>query len=159
VDEDIKEKINNLTNSDLIQNDRLEEAEDRLAQIESLLEGSASDKNDNGLKGDITEAFRRLNKLEAMMAPDSIGEGGIINRLKRLEKQAGLEERVLENHWRFWIALVGLIGVITAAVVPNLDRIEKFMKPRSSFQPIPKKRRAPKVRRIPPPAPEAEPAS
>lgn len=140
-DEEIKEKINNLTNSDLLQNDRLEELEEAFEHVRILLEGKSEDRDDNGIKGDIHEFARRLNKLEALMAPDHIGEGGIINRLKRLEKNAGLEEKQYENRWKFWIAVVGAIALVLAAIIPNLDRIQKLYEPRSSIEPAPKKRR------------------
>lgn len=146
-----EERIVGLTASDGVQNDRLDEHDEKFDQIEELVEGKPEDKDDNGLKGDLHDTIRRLNKLEAMMAPDHLGEGGIINRLKRLEKNAGFEEKQYENRWKFWIAVVGAIAVLGAALIPNLDRIEKFFEPRASVQPAPKKRKVVKVRRISPP--------
>ena len=147
-DEEIKEKINNLTNSDIIQNDRLDDCEEELEKVHEILDGDPKDRADNGLKGDVHELTRRLNKLEAMMAPDSLGQGGIITRLKTLESG----ERTHESRWKFKTAVVvAFIGTLTA-LVTNLDRIEKFFEPRSSIQPAPKKRRVVKrvIRQTPP---------
>ena len=152
-DEELKEKLNNLTNSDIIQNDRLDEHDDELQKIHEILDGDPKDRNDDGLKGDVKEMIRRQNKLEALMAPDSLGEGGIINRLKRLEKNSGFVEKESENRWKLWIAIVGLVGALAATIIPNLDRIEKFLEPRSSLQPAPKKRKVVKrvIRQVPAP--------
>lgn len=151
-DEELKDRVLSLTNSDLNQNDRLDELEELIEAFRELLEGKPGDRDDQGIKGDLHEFSRRLNKLEALMAPDNLGEGGIINRLKKLEKKAGFEERESEHRWKFWIAVIGLIGVITAAILPNLERIERFLEPRSSIQPAPKKRKVVKrVIRVAPP--------
>lgn len=158
-DEDLKEKINNLTNSDLLQNDRLEELEERLDGLEHLFEGNPADKDDNGIKGDLNDFARRMNKLEALMAPDSIGEGGVIRRLQRLEKQAGFEDNRSERRLKFWLAVLGAAVAIATAVIPNLERIEKFFEPRSSIEPAPKKRRVVKrvIRMVPDPGiPESD---
>jgi len=155
-DEELKDRVLSLTNSDLNQNDRLDELEEALEALRVLLEGRSEDRDDNGLKGDMHELTRRLNKLEALMAPDSIGEGGIINRLKRLEKRAGFEEKESEHRWKFWASLVGALALVAAAIIPNLDKIEKFFEPKSSIQAPAPKKRVVKVRRIVLPPVESE---
>ena len=122
-----KERIANLQNGEALQNDRLDEIEEHLDQIDHLLEGRPDDKNDNGLKGDIHEIAVGLNSLRALMQPDSLGAGGVIHRLKALEKKAGFDEKREEYRWKFWLALIGFVSAATVAVISNLDRIEAFL--------------------------------
>lgn len=144
--EELKEKINNLTNSDIIQNDRLDELEDRLGHLDKLLEGDPDDKNDNGLKGDLKELSVGLNALRTIMAPDHLGQGGVNNRLRNAEDEIASLKKADDNKWKFRTAVaVAFIGTV-ATVVTNLDKIEKFFEPRSSIQPAPKKRRV--VKRV-----------
>jgi hypothetical protein len=154
VPDDLRDRVLSLTNSDLAQNDRLDELEARLDHLDKLLEGDPEDKHDNGLKGDLKDLDRGLNSLRAIMAPDSLGHGGIINRLKALESG----ERTSESRWKFKTAVVvAFIGTLTA-IVTNLDRIEKFFQPKPAvIQPV--KRRPVKrvIRKAPPPPPVTAP--
>lgn len=126
--EQVDARLAALTSGENDQNDRLDEIDEELKEIRHLLEGRASDKNDNGLKGDIQDLSRGLNQLRAIMAPDSLGNGGIINRLKAVERSSGIEEKSIESRWKFWTTLmVAAAGFLTAALT-NLDKIQPFFK-------------------------------
>jgi len=110
-----EERIVALTSSESVQNDRLDEIEERFAHIDTLLEGRPDDKNDGGLKGDVHDLGSGLQSLRTLMAPDHLGNGGVLNRLSALEKKAGLEERRLEHRWKFITAVV--VAIITSGVL------------------------------------------
>lgn len=152
-----------LTSSETVQNGRLDEIEERLDSFRELLEGKDGDKNDNGIKGDVHENSVRLSRLEALMAPDNLGEGGIINRLKKLEKRAEGEEKAAEHRGRIYLAIIAATATITGAIVSNLDKIKTFFnKPvvHSVAEDFRQKKQTPRVRRIkyvpPPPIDEDE---
>lgn len=110
------ERINSLTTSETVQNDRLDELEDELHAIHQMLEGKASDKDDNGIKGDIVDLARGLNQLRAIMAPDSLGSGGLINRIKALEKDDARGAKSIEYRWKYWtavtVAVISMVGFL-----------------------------------------------
>jgi hypothetical protein len=126
--ESVEARLVSLTSAQKTTDDQLDDFEERLNQLDEFLEGKPNDKNDNGIKGDIKDLSVGLNTLRAIMAPDQLGQGGVIARLKTLERAAGIEEKSIENRWKFWTALaVAIAGSITA-LVTNLDRIEPYLK-------------------------------
>lgn len=119
-----EERIVNLQNGDATQNDRIDDLEEEVRGVHEILEGKPSDKDDNGIKGDIKELNRGLNALRAIMAPDSLGQGGVINRLKAVERQVGLEEKSSDNRWTFATQVAGATVAAIAAITVALIAIE-----------------------------------
>lgn len=126
--EGVNERLVSLTAGEVVQNDRLDDADEELSAVREILEGKAGDKNDNGMKGDLHEISVGLNTLRAIMAPDSLGQGGVIARLKALERKAGLEEKAVEGRWKFYAVLVGGLLSLVGLFLTNLDGIEQSVK-------------------------------
>ncbi len=113
--ESVSTRIVSLTDSEVTQNDRLDEVDEELHIIKEILEGRASDKDDNGIKGDIHDIRVRVNELRMLMMPDHLGQGGIIARLKAVEHATGVEEKATEYRWKFWTAIV--VAIISSGVM------------------------------------------
>ena len=126
--EGVNDRIAALTASEVVQNDRLDELDDEIHAVREILEGKDGDRNDNGIKGDIHDISVGLNALRAIMAPDSLGQGGVIARLKALERKAGLEETVVKSRWAFYGVLVAAILSFVGLVLTNIDRIGPSLK-------------------------------
>jgi hypothetical protein len=121
--ESVQSRLVSLTDSEVTQNDRLDDLDDEVHAIKEMLEGKTSDKDDNGIKGDIHDLSVGVNELRRLMMPDHLGQGGILSRLRTLEKKAGIEEHESDNRWKFRTAVaVGAIGMLTA-ILSNIDRV------------------------------------
>ncbi len=157
--ERVDERLAALTSGETVQDDRLDDHESDLAIIREMLEGSPKDKNDNGFKGDIHDLSVGLREIRAVMMPDHLGQGGVIARLRTLEKNAGLEEKSVEFRWKTLIAILGWISAATVAAIYNGDRIvsafRHFRRPPTP-QSVHGKRRG-RVRESPAPEEEGEP--
>ncbi len=126
--ESVQSRLVSLTDSEVTQNDRHDEQEEEIRVLKEMLEGKSGDKDDNGIKGDLHDLSVGLNELRRLMMPDHLGQGGIIARLKALEKKAGIEENESNNRWKFRTAVaVALVSAI-ALVLTNLDRIGPSLK-------------------------------
>lgn len=121
------ERLASLTSGETVQNDRLDGMEEQLRDLDLVLRGNP-EKDTGGIVEHLHEVQTGLNALRALMAPDALGGGGILNRLKALEKKEAREERQSEYHWKFWIAIVGFVSATTIAVITNLDRIEALLR-------------------------------
>jgi hypothetical protein len=124
----VQSRIVSLTDSEVTQNDRLDEIDGEIHALREMLDGKVSDRDDNGIKGDLHELARGLSELRMLMAPDHLGQGGVIARLKALERQAGIEEKTIENRWKFLTALAVAIVSAVALVLTNLDRLGPSIK-------------------------------
>lgn len=122
-----EERVVGLTSSESVQNDRLDEIDEELQEIHAILDGKSDDKNDNGLKGELHDLSRSYNELRALMMPDHLGSGGVINRLKALEQKTGLEEKKSEQFWTFSRAVVVAILTLLGVMLANLDKIGTFL--------------------------------
>lgn len=155
--ESVSTRLVSLTDSEVTQNDRLDDIEEEIHALKEMLEGKATDKNDNGVKGDIHDLSRHVNELHALMMPDHLGQGGIIARIKALEKKAGIEQSESDNRWKFRTAIaVAIVGLVTAFIT-NLDKIEPsfrrfFSVPGSTTSSSSKKHTAKTSKRRPKPA-------
>ncbi len=158
-----EERVVGLTSSEGVQNDRIADLEDDVETIKEMFEGKPSDKDDNGMKGDIHDLSVGLNELRRLMAPDHLGQGGVIARLHTLEDLSGLRVKRMEHRWQFWIAVVGFISAFAVAIITNLDRLEPFVKkafrttPPAVASPRKAKRRARPRPVTPPPIEEETP--
>jgi hypothetical protein len=142
-------RLNALTTSDNVQNDRLDEIDQRFEALDALLEGDPKDKNDSGIKGDVHDLSRRLNELRALMAPDNLGQGGVLSRLKALEKKEERETRQIEYRWKFWTALLVAGLSLAGLLVKEWPMLRTFIdKPAVSAPAKPKKHR--RVRSVAP---------
>ena len=146
--ESVQSRLVSLTDSELTQNDRLDEVDDEIHTLRAMLEGKADDKNDNGIKGDVHDLTVKYNELRALMMPDHLGQGGVINRLKALERREEKELQIGIEKWKFWVVLVGLIGTIAVAVISNLDRIETFLRRNDPVDQAIEKAKHPKGRKV-----------
>lgn len=127
-----EERIVGLTSSESVQNDRLDEIDEELIKVHEILDGKSDDRDDNGIKGDLKDLSRSYNELRALMAPDHLGHGGIINRLKALERNAGLEEKKIDNRWKLIIAVaVGVLGLLSSLIM-SWDKVSTFLNKKSS---------------------------
>lgn len=144
------ERMVGFTSSETVQNDRLDEIDDELATIREIFDGKQEDRDDNGLKGDVRELTRSYNELRALMAPDHLGHGGIINRLKAVEEKVGIRARQTDNFWKFWtaigVALISLIGLL----LTNWDKVQRYINAKSNdpLDQIIEKAKHPKGRRV-----------
>ncbi len=121
--EQVDARLAALTSGENDQNDRLDSHDETFARVDALVEGKPDDRNDNGIKGDIKDLSVSLNSLRALMQPDSLGNGGIINRLKLLEKKEERETRSLEYRWKFYLALLSLLGLVIGGVIKEWPEI------------------------------------
>lgn len=127
------ERLASLTSGETVQNDRIDEIEDRTENIDRILRGDP-DKDTSGLIEQIHELQTRMNRIYAIMAPDAIGGGGILNRLSALEKREAKEGQQTEYRSKRWIAILGLISAIAVAIIANFDRIQSAFARRSPAQ-------------------------
>ena len=130
------EQIVNLQNGEATQNDRLEDHDEEIQELKEMLEGKASDRNDNGLKGEVHDLSVSLNALRAIMQPDSLGQGGVIARLKALENREKKEQANTEYKWKFWIALIGFVSAATVAFITNFDRLQAVLNHKGKTDPL-----------------------
>ncbi len=158
--ESVSTRLVSLTDSEVTQNDRLDDVDEEIHTIKEILEGKTSEKDDNGIKGDIHDLSVRVNELQRLMMPDHLGQGGVIARLKAVERKAGIEEHESDNRWKFKTAVVGIIGAAIVALLSNFDRIAPSLKKlwtreTVSISKTPKKHTARTSKRRPRPVTEA----
>jgi hypothetical protein len=142
-------RLASLTSSENGQDAHIEEIEERLEELFHILHGDANKKDDDGMQGDMRELSRGLNQLRAVMLPDSLGNGGVISRLKRLENKDERDEKSFEARLGFWGKVIAVL--IPSAVLifrewPNISarwnhNMEELNAPRT---PLVKKTRRPK---------------
>jgi len=65
------------------------------------------------MQNEFQEMDRKVNELRAVMLPDALGNGGIISRIKRLERKEDQEEKTLEFRLKFWVPI--LIAIISTS--------------------------------------------
>jgi hypothetical protein len=163
--ESTSSRIVSLTDSEVTQNDRLDEIDDEISAVKEMLEGKTSDKDDNGIKGDIHDLSVGVNELRRLMMPDHLGQGGVIARLRILERAAGIEEKAVESRWKFFTAIAVAIISTAGFVLSNLDKIEKYLNRNQKKDPLatmiekgkrPRSGRRISIRYVPPPADEPD---
>jgi hypothetical protein len=142
----VENRLVSLTSAQKQTDDELDDLDARLEELNHLLEGKPDDKTDNGLKGDLNDLTRSLRKLEAIMAPDSLLQGGVINRLKALESAMGMKQIRSTNRWQFGTAVAtvtvtAIAGIITAmlAIEPVRKNMAHWIESRFSTQTSSKK--------------------
>lgn len=119
--ESVETRLVSLTSAQKTTDDQLDELESRMEELEFMLEGRPSDRNDTGIKGDIQDLNKGLNELRTIMAPDALGHGGIKNRLNACEAALGLAEKRAENRWQFATGVaVATVGAIATIIVSLL---------------------------------------
>lgn len=151
------ERIAALTTGETVQNDRLDEYEERLEDLEKLARGDPETRGDHGLSGDVDEVSKGLNELRAIMAPDHLGQGGVNNRLRALEDEVRSLRKAQDNRWKFWTAIGVAFITSGTLLVREWPAIRAAFHPQSKITaPAPKKTKR-VVRRLPPPPPP-EPA-
>lgn len=119
------ERLASLTNGEIVQNDRLDAIQEQLRDLDQVLRGDP-EKDTGGIVEHLHELQVGITSLRTIMAPDALGGGGVLNRLKALEKKEEREQRQTEYKWKFRIALIGLVSAATVAIVTNFDRIGTF---------------------------------
>lgn len=163
--ESVETRLVSLTSAQKNTDDELDDHASRLERLDDLLEGKPEDKNDSGLKGDIQDLARGLKKLEVIMAPDSLQQGGVIKRLEKLEDLAGIRREARKERWKlagivFSVTVTAMAGIITAllAIDPIRDSLGRWFESHISVskpkKPEPRKQRKPK-RPLPPVIEEA----
>lgn len=125
----VEERLNALTSSDNVQNDRLDEDEGDLLNLKHVVNGDPDERNDTGLKGDIQEMNAGINSLRAIMAPDQLGNGGVKNRLSILESRVKGMEESKESRWKFWTAVACALILLVREIVHDLPEIKAFIEP------------------------------
>lgn len=109
----VDERLASLTAGESVQDGRLEELEEQLELQWQTLHGQTGHKEDTGMEGDLRDLGRAVNELRTVMMPDTLGNGGIITRLKRLERKEEREEHSLESRAKFWSPI--LVAIITSS--------------------------------------------
>lgn len=117
-----------LTQGEIVQNDRMDALQERIDGLDTLISGDTDDKEDSGLKGDILDLAREMNALHRILAPDALGHGGFINRLRAVEEKLGLGERASENRWKFATVVVGATVTAIATITVALLAIDPVRK-------------------------------
>ena len=123
--EQVDARLASLTSGENDQNDRLDELSEEFREVRHVLDGDPSHREDQGIKGELHDISVTLNSLRALMQPDSLGNGGIIARLKKLEATAERDERNLEYKWKFWTALSVAVFSIVGIFVKEWPSISE----------------------------------
>lgn len=109
-------RLASLTASETIQNDRLDEHDEEFVEVHHIIDGDPRIKDDSGIRGAIKELNENLIPLMRVMLPDSLGNGGIINRIRALEKDDERKAKNIEYRWKYWtavtVAVVTLMGFL-----------------------------------------------
>lgn len=157
-------RLVSLTDSEVRQNDRLDELADEIATIKHILHGMPGQKEDKGVVGDLEKLDESVTRINATMWPSdplSMGKSGLVFEVRKLLNQDERQERRAERWWKgmpmIIIAVISTVGLI----ITNLDRIEPYFKKafRSSHPATvaPAKRSKKRVKPRPPaPPPEEE---
>lgn len=127
----VNDRLSNLTASETVQNDRIDNLLAMIDEIGHLLEGVPDDKNDNGIKGDLKELQGTIALIRSVLSLDLTGNPGYDNTgkpgyLKKVELMWRNDERRERRAERWWKGLtpivVGIIGLLGGALM-NLERI------------------------------------
>lgn len=87
----------------------------------SLIERRVEDLEDEygrllEMQSQLMEIERKVNELRSIMLPDALGNGGLIARMKRLERKDEQQERTVEARLKFWgpilIAVISTSGLV-----------------------------------------------
>lgn len=130
--ERVDERLASLTTGEQVQNDRLDDLDEEIQGLKSILEGDPHDKDDNGVLGDLKALLTKTNAIWALMSPDSLGHGGMIARINALENQDETRKENTGYRWKFYIALLAAGFSFAGAVVSNLDKINAFLNKKST---------------------------
>jgi len=91
---------------------------------DKLLRGDP-DKDTDGIIARIHTIENAINLLRAVVDVDKAGNKGLVGRVEALEAR----EKSTVERWKFWVAIIGLIGAVIVSVITNLDKIERFVAP------------------------------
>lgn len=123
------DRIAALTSSETVQNDRLDDIDDRLTELDEAINGNHR-KGYDGLIKEVEDIERKLSMLTAIMSPDALGNGGLKNRLKSLEDWKQGVDRWSDTKWKFWtavaVAAISSIGLILTNLNNIADGFKKF---------------------------------
>jgi hypothetical protein len=119
---EVDHKIVTLLTSQQVLDDRMKDIEEQTEDLDVILRGTGKD--EESVVEHLHMLQRSVNQLQKEMLPDALGNGGLRNRIKALESKDRREERREEYHWKFWLAVIGMLSATTVAVITNLSRIE-----------------------------------
>jgi hypothetical protein len=119
-----EERVVNLQNGEATQNDRLEGLEEKIEELDRILRGNPGD----GLIEELDVTKGDLRRINAVLWPDAVGNGGLINEVRRLLKKDEWKARESDNRWKFYTAVVVAIVSLTGLLLTNLDRIGPYFK-------------------------------
>lgn len=95
------------------------------SEDDALLRGD-KEKETDGLIARLHQLETAINLLQAVIDVDKAGNKGLTGRVEALEGR----ERTTVEVWKFWVAILGLLGAIAVAVITNLDKIEAWVHPK-----------------------------
>lgn len=120
----VETRLVSLTSAQKQTDDDLDKHEDRLDEMDALLEGDPLSKTDTGLKGDLKDLSVIVNELRAIIAPDHLGQSGIDNRLKAVEHELGLRRKSRLSRKAFVMAVGVAIASTTGFIISNWSAIK-----------------------------------
>jgi phage-related tail protein len=120
--------------------DRLDDFEERIKELEETLNGN----HNRGIDGIIKELEvfeKKVDMLIAIMSPDALGHGGIKNRIRDLEDWRSSITKWTDVKWKFWTTLIVAVISTAGLVLTNLSNIADGFKKLAPNSPIYEKKK------------------
>lgn len=139
--------------SEVAQNDRLDEHDEEIEGVKEFLHGKESDRDDNGLAGDVEKLKDQMRHVNGVLWPSDplslTSKVGMVADVRRLVNKEDKEERRADRWWKGIGPIVVAIVTSAALVLTNLDRIlpsiKKFWKQEVVSDSRPQKKRTGKT--------------
>lgn len=122
-------RLVSLTNGEQVQNGRLDKLEASTLRLDLILRGDP----DGGLIESIDQLEAQLRRINAVLEPDALGKGGLVNEVRALIRKDEKEERRADRWWKGIVPVVVAIVSLIGLLLTNLERIEPYFK-----KPVPK---------------------
>jgi hypothetical protein len=122
----VNDRLVSLTSAQKTTDDELDEIQAAIARDDRILRGDPEEDHE-GLQEAINRHQVLLNKLNAILNPDSLGNGGLLNDVRDLKKDRDRSEKREGYIWKFATAVVVQFLILTGLLVVNWDNIAAFI--------------------------------
>ena len=122
----VNDRLVSLTSAQKTTDDELDEIQERLAKDDRILRGDPEEDHE-GLQEAINRHQVLLNKLNAILNPDHLGNGGLLNDVREIKQDRERSEKREGYIWKFATAVIVQFLILTGLLIVNWDNIQGFI--------------------------------
>lgn len=122
----VDERLVNLTSAQKSADTDLDDLRLELLKVDRILRGDP-ERDLDGLIEMIKEHQKEINKFNALLNPDHLGQGGLLNDLREVLGSRQRSEKREGYLWKFATAVVVQFLILIGLIVVNWDKIQEYV--------------------------------